>query len=513
MQKMSMQSQLTPSQIQSKPMQKKLLSLTIACCVGLSACAVGPDYKRPQSAASEPAIEKNADKNSDVSSQTAEQKNAYKETQGDKWKMAEPADHQQRGNWWEVFNDEQLNTLQAQLLAANQTVAAAEAAYRQARAAAQGARSAFFPTLGLNVSTTRGSASSSQNITTNTSASTVNSATLDASWELDVWGRIRREVEAGDASAQASAADLAAALLSAQAELAQDYFQLRVSDAQQELFDRTVAGYEKSLQLTRNQYAVGIVGRVDVAQAEAQLKAAQAQAVDNDLSRAQLEHAIAILIGKAPSGLTLPHAPVAQTQPQIPLQVPSALLERRPDIAAAERRMIAANAEIGVARAAYFPTLGISASGGYRSTSFADWFTAPSRSWSVGPALAATLFDGGLRRAQNKQALAAYDETVANYRQTVLGGLQEVEDNLVALDRLDKELQYQQDAARAANEALQLVNNQYQAGTVSYLNVITAQTTAFNNERSLLQVRGRQFSASVLLIKALGGGWDAANLK
>lgn len=491
-------------------MQKKLLSLTIVCCAGLSACAIGPDYQRPQSAVSEGALEKSAETSTSKT---------YKEAQGDKWKTAEPADHQQRGNWWEVFNDEPLNALQAQLLTANQTVAAAEAAYRQARAAAQGARAAFFPTLGLNASTTRGSTSSSQTTTTSTtsttnnSLSTVNSATLDASWELDVWGRIRREVEAGDASAQASAADLAAALLSAQAELAQDYFQLRVSDAQQDLFDRTVAGYEKSLQLTRNQYAVGVAGRVDVAQAEAQLKAAQAQAVDNDLARAQLEHAIAILVGKAPSDLTLPHAPVAETQPQIPLELPSALLERRPDIAAAERRMIAANAQIGVARAAYFPTLGISASGGYRSNSFADWFSAPNRFWSVGPALAETLFDGGLRSSQSKQARAAYDQTVANYRQAVLGSLQEVEDNLVALDRLDQELQFQQDATRAANEALQLVNNQYRAGTVSYLNVITAQTTAFNNERSLLQVRGRQFSASVLLIKALGGGWSAEDLK
>ncbi len=476
-------------------MQKQFTLLLIGAT--LSACAVGPDYQRPQSAVP----------------------TAYKEAQNDKWKIAAPADQVQRGNWWEIFADEQLNALQAQLIASNQTVAAAEAAYRQARAAAQGARSAFFPTLGLNAAATRGfstnSSSSSQSVstTTNTAPATQNTASLDASWEVDVWGRIRREVEAGNANAQASGADLAAALLSAQAELAQNYFQLRVLDAQQELFDRTVVDYEKSLQLTRNQYAVGVASRADVAQAEAQLKAAQAQAVDNDLSRAQLEHAIAILVGKAPSDIAIARAPVVETQPQIPLELPSSLLERRPDIAAAERRVIAANAQIGVARAAYFPTLGISASGGYRSSSFADWFSAPHRFWSVGPELAATVFDGGLRNAQNKQAIAAYDQTVANYRQTVLGGLQEVEDNLVALDRLDKELQYQQQAVRAAREALQLVNNQYKAGTVSYLNVITAETTAFNNERSLLQVRGRQFSASILLIKALGGGWNAAELK
>lgn len=482
-------------------MHKVIKLLVSFVFVTISACAVGPDYKRPEAA---------------VSNQSSQ----YKEAQNDKWKMAEPADHIQRGNWWEIFGDEQLNALQTQLISANQTVAAAEAAYRQARASAQAARAAFFPTLGLNASATRGSSSGGQSpsssilaTTPTTAPSTQNIASLDASWELDVWGRIRREVEAGEASAQASGADLAAALLSAQAELAQDYFQLRVSDAQQELFDRTVADYEKSLQLTRNQYAVGVAGRAEVAQAEAQLKAAQAQAVDNDLARAQLEHAIAVLIGKAPADVAISHAPVAQTQPQIPLEFPSALLEHRPDIAAAERRMIAANAQIGVARAAYFPTLGLSASGGYRSNSFSDWFAAPNRFWSVGPELAATLFDGGLRRAQNKQAVAAYDETVANYRQTVLSSLQEVEDNLVALDRLDKELQFQQDAARAAREALQLVNNQYKAGTVSYLNVITAETTAFTNERSLLQVRGRQFSASVLLIKALGGSWSTAELK
>lgn len=464
----------------------------------VSACAVGPDYQRPQSALSA----------------TDDAARNYKEAQNDKWKIAQPADQVQRGNWWEIFGDEQLNALQAQLNAANQTVAAAEAAYRQARAAAQAARAGYFPTLSMNAAATRGSSSGTQinSGQINSSPSTVNAATLDASWEVDVWGRIRREVEAGEANAQASGADLAAALLSAQAELAQDYFLLRISDEQQSLFDRTVADYEKSLQLTRNQYAVGVVSRSDVAQAETQLKAAQAQAVDNDLTRAQLEHAIAILIGKAPADVAITRAPLAQTQPQIPLELPSALLERRPDIAAAERRMIAANAQIGVARAAYFPTLGISASGGYRSDSFSNWFTAPYRFWSVGPALAETLFDGGLRSAQNKQAIAAYDQTVANYRQAVLGGLQEVEDNLVALDRLDKELQFQQDAVRAAREALQLVNNQYKAGTVSYLNVIAAEAIAFNNERSLLQVRGRQFSASILLIKALGGGWHGAEL-
>ena len=483
-------------------MQK--LSFIVLCSL-LAACAVGPDYKRPATAVDKPdAVDQQDSANNSAA-------NAYKEAQSSAWKIAEPNDHTQRGNWWEVFGDEQLNALQMQLIASNQDVAAAEARYRQARAAAQAARAGYFPEVSLNAASTRGSANSTQLSTQNAIVSQ-KTATLDASWELDLWGRIRREVEAGEASAQASAADYATALLSTQAELAQNYFLLRITDAQQKLLDRTVGDYEKSLQLTQNQYAVGIVSRADVAQAQAQLKAAQAQAVDTGITRAQLEHAIALLIGKAPADVALDQADMKAALPEIPLNLPSTLLERRPDIAAAERRVVAANAQIGVARAAYFPVVGISASGGYRSDSFSDWFTAPNRFWSIGPTLSLPLFDGGLRAAQSKQAVAAYDETVATYRQTVLGGLQEVEDNLVALDHLAREVQYQQDAVAAAREALQLVNNQYKAGTVSFLNVLTAETTAFTNERTLLQAQGRQYSASVLLIKALGGGWDAQQL-
>ena len=466
----------------------------------LNACAVGPDYKRPSTV---------------VDTQSSD---SFKEAQSGAWKIAEPNDHAARGTWWEIFGDEQLNTLQTQLLAANQNIAAAEARYRQARAAAQAARAAYFPNLSLNATAKRAGGSSSNLLSTQNGIVTQNTATLDASWELDVWGRIRRQVEAGEANAQASAGDYAAAMLSAQAELAQNYFLLRIADAQQQLLERTVVDYEKSLQLTRNQYAVGIAGRAEVTQAQAQLKAAQAQAVDNGIARGQLEHAIAILIGKAPVNVAIEQAQIAssaaginKTLPDIPLTLPSSLLERRPDIAAAERRVVAANANVGVARAAYFPQISLSASGGYRSDSFSDWFTAPNRFWSVGPSLSLPLFDAGLRSAQNRQAEAVYDETVANYRQTVLGGLQEVEDNLIALDHLAKEVQYQQEAVAASHEALQLVNNQYKAGTVSFLNVLTAETTAFNNERTLLQAQGRQYTASVLLIKALGGGWDAGS--
>ena len=459
----------------------------------LTACAVGPDYERPKTV---------------LDTESAEH---FKEAQNGKWKIAAPGDTRQRGEWWQVFGDAKLNALQTQLLAANQNVAAAAARYRQARAAAQAARASFFPSLGLTATSTRGSTSSAQQLLGEGSVATQHTATLDASWELDVWGRIRREVEAGEASAQASAADYAAALLSAQAELAQNYFLLRVSDAQRELLERTVADDEKSLRLTQNQYNAGVAGRSDVVQAQAQLRAAQAAAIDIGIDRAQLEHAIAILVGKAPADVALAATDFEVALPDIPLALPSTLLERRPDVAAAERRVAAANAQIGVARAAYFPQLSLSASGGYSSDSFSDWFTAPNRFWSLGPSLALSLFDGGLRSAQSKQAVAAYDETVATYRQTVLGGLQEVEDNLVALDRLAREVQYQRDAVASAREALRLVNNQYKAGTVSFLNVLSAQTTAYTNERNLLQAQGRQYTASVLLIKALGGGWQAGD--
>lgn len=471
--------------------KKNAMSLALGAAL-LAGCAVGPDYHKPETPV--PAQFKGA------------------AAEGSAWSVAAPSAEAPRGDWWQVYGDEQLDGLVQQLNVANQDIAAAEARFRQAQATARAANAGFFPTLSANASKSRSGVASS-----NTVGNTINtrgvgdkySATLDASWELDVWGRVRRDVESNEASAQASAADLAAARLSAQAQLVQNYFQLRILDAQQDLYDRTVRDYERSLQLTQNQYAAGVASRADVAQAQTQLKATQAQAVDNGLQRAQLENAIAILLGKAPADVALTSAPPPETLPAIPAAVPSQLLERRPDIAAAERRTAAANAEIGVAQAAYFPSLMLSASGGYQSNSFNDWFIAPNRFWSVGPALAQTLFDGGLRSANKQRAVAAYDETVATYRQTVLTGMQEVEDNLVALDQLQKELQYQEDAVSAARTAVQLVNNQYKAGTVGYLNVITAETTALSNERNLLQVRGRLLSSSVLLIKALGGGWHA----
>ena len=474
------------------------LFLSSVFILGVSACAVGPDYQRPE--VSSPA--------------------QFKESAD--WKQAQPQAEITRGEWWSLYNDAKLNELMQQLNTANQNIRAAEARYRQARALVQSARADFLPTLSANASVTRGSSnisSSNSNASINSSAGTINKqrdASLDASWELDVWGRVRRSVESSEASATASAADLASALLSAQAELAIDYFQLRILDARQELFDRTSAAYERSLTMAKNRYTVGVVSRADVVQAETQLRSAQTDALDNRLQRAQLEHAIAILLGKAPADFALEAMPLAnslstlaeQPLPDIPPTVPSTLLERRPDIAAAEQRVIAANAEIGVAQAAYFPKISLGASGGYRSSSASDWFTAPNRYWSLGPSLVATLFDGGKRSAEKSRSVAVYDETVATYRQTVLGGFQEVEDNLIALQLFEQEAQSQDAAVKAARESVDIVTNQYKVGKVAYLNVINVQTIAFSNERTALQVLGQRYSASVKLIKALGGGWD-----
>jgi NodT family efflux transporter outer membrane factor (OMF) lipoprotein len=451
----------------------------------LSACAVGPDYVRP----------------------TVEVPAAFKESAG--WKMAEPRDQEIHGKWWEIYNDPLLNSLEEQVSISNQNLAQAEARYRQASALVQSARANYYPTVTGNASTTRGNRGNSGNsiITPNTSEN--HSLSVSANWEIDLWGRVRRTVEANQASAQASAADLEATRLSTQAQLAQSYFQLRTVDTQQELFDRTVADYQKSLQLTQNQYAAGIVPNANIVLAQTQLKTTQAQLVDLGIQRAQLEHAIALLIGKPASTFSIAHAPLAAITPSLPVGLPSSLLERRPDIAAAERRIVAANAQIGIAKTAYFPDLTLGATGGFQGSSFANWLTLPNRFWSVGPALAMTLFDGGARRAQTDQAIANYDANVAAYRQTVLTGFQEVEDNLAALRLLEQEAQLQDEALQAARKSVELTTNQYRSGIVSYLNVITVQTTALGNERTALDIQSRRLAASVLLIKALGGGWEA----
>ena len=395
------------------------------------------------------------------------------------WKAAEPRDHEWKGPWWTVYNDPVLNSLAGEVSVSNQTVAQAEAQFRQARALVALARSAYFPIVDASVSASRSRAA---NTTGGPSRGAVNSHSLalDASWEPDLWGRVRRSVEASAASAQASAADLESIRLSLQAELAQDYFLLRALDAQQQILEDTVKAFETSLKLTENRYQVGVVARADVIQAQTQLRTTQAQAIDVGVQRAQFEHAIAVLIGKPPSEFALPRAPLNALPPGIPVGVPSELLERRPDIASAERRVAAANAQIGVAKAAFFPALTLSATGGFQGAGFSQWLNAPARFWSLGATLAQTIFDAGARRAQTEQAIAAYDATVAAYRQTVLAGFQEVEDNLAALRILEQEAQVQAEAVTAARQAVDITLNQYKAGTVSYINVLTAQATALS---------------------------------
>lgn len=464
--------------------------LAVLTASTLTACSPGPDYVRPS--VTTPA--------------------AYKENAG--WKTAEPRDQLSRGDWWTIFHDAELDALQNKVLVANQNLRAAEARYRQARALTQSARAALFPTVSANVSATRSQSAASATRSANTTNAIATQRTLsfEANWEADVWGRIGRSVEAASANADASAADLASATLSIQAELALDYFSLRVLDVQLKLYDETIAAYEKSLALTRNRYATGVAARVDIVQAQTQLKSTQAQAIDLRNQRAQLEHAIALLVGQTPADFSLANAPLIATMPTLPAGLPSQLLERRPDIAAAERRVVAANAQIGVAQAAFFPALSLSAASGYQSASMAHWLSAPNLFWSLGPSLAQTIFDGGLLRARSEQARAAYDESVANYRQTVLAGFQEVEDNLAALRYLEQAADAQQEAAQLAQEAVDLTMNQYRAGLVSYLNVASAQTTALSNERSRVDILGRRLAASVQLIRALGGAWSVADL-
>ncbi|HZR67845.1 MAG TPA: efflux transporter outer membrane subunit [Burkholderiales bacterium] len=451
----------------------------------LAGCSVGPDYVRPDAPVPQ----------------------AFKETQG--WKPAEPRDAEVRGSWWETFGDPLLNQLEEQVSVSNQNVAAAEARFRQAMALIGAARAQHFPTITGDVSATRSRSSSGSNSAViSRGVVTSRNAAINADWELDVWGRVRRTVESNVAGAQASAGDLESARLSAQVQLAQSYFQLRQLDTERRLLDDTVQALGVSLELTRNRYSAGVAAKVDVVQAQTLLKTTQAQAIDLGVQRAQLEHAIALLAGKAPAELAIPPGALGALPPPAPVGLPSALLERRPDIAAAERRMAQANAQIGVAKAAYFPQLTLSGTIGYQATSLANWFTAPSRFWSVGPAVAATLFDAGLRKSQTEQAIANYDATVATYRQTVLTALQDVEDNVAALRILEEEAVVQREALEAARQTLELTLNQYKGGVVSYLNVVTAQTTALQNERTAVDLQSRRLQASVLLVRALGGGWS-----
>jgi NodT family efflux transporter outer membrane factor (OMF) lipoprotein len=443
----------------------------------LSACSVGPNYSRPDTPA--PAAYKNA---------------------GD-WVVAQPRDEAPKGAWWQAFHDPVLDGLEAQVQVSNQTLKAAEARYAQSRAAVASARAGLFPTVGASAGAGRqgrGGGGGSANSY---------SVTLDARWEIDLWGRVRRLLEAARAGEEASAADLEAVRLSLQAELATDYFQLRVTDEQIALIESSVAAFQKSLDIARNRYNAGVAAKVDVVQAESQVKSIQAQAIDLRATRASLENAVAVLAGKAPSDFTLEVATVSWRIPTIPPGLPSTLLERRPDVAAAERRVAAANAQIGVAQAAYYPSLSLTGSGGFAGSSLSNLFSAPNRVWSLGLGLADTLLDFGARGAQVDIARARYDELVANYREIVLEALQEVENNLAAARYLTEETAVQADAARLARESVQLTLNQYKAGTVSYLNVVQVQATQLAEERQTVALVGRRLAANVALIRGLGGEW------
>jgi NodT family efflux transporter outer membrane factor (OMF) lipoprotein len=455
-------------------------------------CSVGPNYVRPSAPA--PA--------------------EFKEAAG--WKVAEPRDEATRGPWWTIYGDETLAALLAEVEPSNQSLAAAEARFRQARALVSVARASWWPTVTVGVSA--GRSRTSENLSSTQGGSfgghTENdfAMPLSVAWEADVWGRIRRQVESSEASAQASAADLASTRLSLQAELATDYFRLRTLDAQRRLLDATADVYARSLALTQNRYAGGIASRADVVQAETQLASTRAQAIDVGVERAQNEHAIAVLIGKAPAELSLGNAPLDATPPEVPPGVPAALLERRPDVAAAERRVAAANAEIGVAEAAYFPTVELSAVGGFESNDIAKWFVWPSRFWSFGPSVTETVFDGGARGGLTAQARASYDETVALYRESTLTAFQQVEDALAALRLLEDEARVQDTAVGSAREAVRITTNQYKAGITSYLEVVITQAAALNNERTAVDIQGRRLAASVFLVQSLGGGWRTDDL-
>ncbi len=436
------------------------------------------------------------------------------------WKVAQPQDATLRGHWWEIFNDPQLNALEEKVNVSNQNIASAAASFLAARALVREARSQLFPTVTTNpsITTARPSATVSSggagagSKTSSVSTTTDYTLPFDATWQPDLFGRVRNTVRSAAYGAQASAADLENTRLTVQSEVAADYFQLRGQDALQKLLDSTVVALQQSLDLTRAQYDTGVGTDEAVAQAETLLEATRAQDTALGIQRAQFEHAIAMLTGQPASSFSIPAEPLKSSPPAIPFGVPSELLERRPDIAAAERLVAQANAQIGIAKAAYFPTVTLSAAAGLESTSIGNWFTWPSRFFSIGPAAAETLFDAGLRRATVTQFRAQYDGTVANYRQAVLTAFQQVEDNLASLRVLSVEINHQDAAVQSAERTLALATDRYQLGLDPYLNVITAQTSLLSNQEAAVSLRIQQMTASVGLIEALGGGWHASQI-
>ena len=470
--------------------------------VTLAGCRVGPQYVRPAAPVA-PEFKETLPSN-------------FKSSDG--WKVAQPSDAQLKGDWWTLFHDSELNTLEAQIDPANQTLKQAEANFRSARASVRFYRANKAPTIGADPSIGVVRDSTNQpyfNKTLTSNGSGDFTLPIDLNYEVDLWGRIRRSITQSQEQAQASAADLETTRLSLHAELAIDYFDLRSADAQRKLLDETVSAFQDALQLTEDRYNGGAAPLSDVTQARTVLQTAQVQATDVDIMRADYEHAIAMLIGKPPAQLTLPRNPVTvagPTLPEIPGALPSQLLERRPDIAADERRMAAANEQIGIAEAAFYPTLSLSAVAGFTGTSALNWFTWPSRFFAVGPTLSQTLYDHGRRRATSDITRAGYDFTVASYRQTTLTAFQQVEDDLNALHGLETEAGQQQDATASAQQSLDLFTTRYEGGVDTYLQVITWQTALLQNERNDIDITQRRLEASVLLIKALGGGWNASQL-
>jgi NodT family efflux transporter outer membrane factor (OMF) lipoprotein len=464
-----------------------------------TSCTVGPKYTNPNLPAA-PAY--------------SEQPPASFQESAE-WKAAHPSDAVIRGNWWEIFNEPELSALEVQVAAANPTVQAAEASFRQARAAVRINRSSLFPSLsiGPSIASNHFSANSPTGSVIARGATFGNfSLPVDLSYEADLWGRIRRAITAAREQYQASAADLENVKLSLQSELAMDYFEARSLDAQRELLDNNIVAFQRALELTQNRFNGGLASRAEVAQAETQLHQTEAQRIDIDEARAQYNHAIAVLTGKNPENYQLAVTPLKRTPPIIPTGIPSQLLERRPDISIAERQLAAANEQIGIAKAAFYPQLVITATGGLQSGSIVNWFTWPSRFWAVGPQLSQTVLDFGRRRAQLEITEAAYDEYVARYRESALTAFREVEDNLAALRVLEQEAAKQHDATISADNSVQLAVNRYKGGIVTYLEVITAQTIALTNQRTEVDLMRRRMDASVLLIKALGGGWDTSKL-
>ncbi len=483
----------------------------IPCLLALAGCMIGPKYHAP-SAVAPPAQTPAAYKELTPAD--------FKNTDG--WKVAEPKDDALRGKWWEIFNDPELNALEEKVSVSNQNIAAAAASFFAARALVKEARSQLFPTVTTNPAITlqrpshtlSGAKSGAGTGSTSSSSSTFTDYTFpfDATWQPDLFGRIRNTIKAAAYGAEASAADLENTRLTMQADVASDYFQLHGQDALKQLLDSTVIAYQQALDLTRALYETGIGTEEAVAEAETQLEATQAQDTALGIQRSQFEHAIAMLTGQPASTFSIPVEPLKPNPPAIPFGVPSQLLERRPDIAAAERLIAQANAQIGIASAAYYPTVTLSAAAGLESTSIVNWFTWPSRFFSIGPAAAETLFDAGLRRATVVQFRAQFDETVANYRQTVLTAFQQVEDNLASLRILSVEIQQQDAAVKSAERTLAIAKDRFKLGIDPYLNVITAQISLLSNQETAVSLRIQQMTASGGLIEALGGGWDASQL-